>query len=90
MNGGYIMVDCGGLDLTANAKKTYAGLYAKCKAALESDRAILACNCTYDSKHVTPIAVFAVDYTSEIVFTSSILQIHVDTDDGVTIVNFTA
>ena len=84
---GYTMVDCGGLELTSQTQQTIKGLYERSKRAFNKGSLILAYNCKYDSKVCSAIPVFGVDYDSEIIFTSSILQIHVKPTDKVTITN---
>ena len=87
-NGGYAVVDCTGVNLLAQASATVTGLYAKCKAAYDSGKPILAINCEYGTGvHVTPFNVFGIIESGVYIFTSSILQVRVDSDDSVTIVN---
>ena len=86
---GYTIVDCGGLELTSSSQQTITGLYNRSKQAFSKGALILAYNCKYDSKVCSAIPVFGVDYDSEIIFTSSILQIHVKPNDKVTITNMT-
>lgn len=89
MKGGYILIDCKGLDLTkGSTEQTIEGLYAKVTAAISSGKMIIAQNLTWGSgKPVTPINVFAIDFTDNIICTASTLQIVVTPADKVTIVN---
>lgn len=85
-NSGYALVDCNGLNLLAQSEVTVDGLYVKCKAAYDSGKPIIACNCQYGSGvAASPIAVMCIIEAGVYVFTSSILQIRVAADDGVTI-----
>ena len=91
MNGGYVLVDCTGIDLLAQSKKTVNGIYAKCAEAYASGKPIIAANCEYGSGvPMTPIPVMAIVEDGTYVFTASILQIRVGSDDGVTIVSLLA
>ena len=90
MNGGYIMVDCTGLDLTlGSTEQTISGLYAKSKAALATNKPIYANNTVWgEGNPMSPIQVFGWQATeSLIIFTSSTLQIWVTSADKVTIGN---
>ena len=87
-NGGYIMVDCSGVNMLADSTQTIAGLYDKVKAAYESGKPILAINCEYGSGvHLTPIPVFMIKQGTAFCGSSSILQMWVDEDNTVRIVN---
>lgn len=86
MNGGYIMIDCGGLNLLAQSAQTIAGLYAKIAAAFASDKPILAYNANYGTGvPMTPIPVFGIIEDGVYILTASILQVRVTSADSVTI-----
>lgn len=88
MNGGYIMVDCGGCNLLALSKQTITGIYDRVKAAYESGKPIYAVNCVYGTGvKLTPIPVFMIKQGTSFCGSSSILQMWVGDDDGVTIEN---
>lgn len=90
MNGGYIMVDCKGMNLLAESSQTIAGLHAKCAEALASGKPILMCNCVYGTGvKLSPVSVFMIKESTSYVATASILQITVGADDSVTITNLT-
>lgn len=85
-NSGYALVDCTGINLLSESEVTVDGIYAKCKAAYDSGKPIIACNCTYGAGvDMTPVPVMGIIEDSSYVFTASILQIRVAPDDGVTI-----
>lgn len=91
MNGGYIMIDCAGLDLTkGETPQTITGLHALVTAAVKTGKALFANNCIWGSgKPVSPVQVFAI-YFADIetwIVTASTLQIIVPKNDSVTIVN---
>lgn len=84
--GGYILIDCGGLNLLATDPQTISGLYAKVKKAHELNKPIYAVNCVYGSGvKLSPIQVFAINESGTIICTASILQIRVASNDSVTI-----
>lgn len=89
MNGGYIMVNCEGLDLLkGSTPQTITGLYAACQTAMKTGKLICAHNCTWGVLPVTPIPVFLIQINaSEVICTSSTLQIIVASNDSVTINN---
>lgn len=85
---GYTVVDCKGMNLLAQSKQTIPGLYAQCEAADFTNKIIIAANCQYGAGvEMSPIAVMAIKEDGKYCFTSSILQIWVDSEDGVEIVS---
>ena len=90
MKGGYVLVDCKGLDLTSESTQTISGLYDKLKAAKATGKLIIAENMIWgDDGTISPVHVFAIDMGSTygIYCTASTLQIRVSPADVVTIVN---
>lgn len=88
MRGGYVMIDCTGLDLIkGSTAQTINGLYAAVKSAMVVNKPIVAVNCNWDGKPVTPIYVMAIDFTTAIICTASTLQVQITPEDVVTIVN---
>lgn len=90
MNGGYIMIDCLGLNLLAEASQTIAGLHARITEALKAGKVIYACNCNYGAN--TPLSPFAVMVSKDsttYVCTASIYQFSVTSADAVTVTNLT-
>ena len=87
--GGYIMVDCTGLDLTkGSTPQTITGLYQKCLKAMATGKQIRACNCIWgEGLDVTPIDVLMLMQGDYAVATASTLQIWVSSSDVVTISN---
>lgn len=89
MKGGYVMIDCTGLDLTkGSTEQTITGLYSKVKNAMKANKPIY-CNAVWGNYgKISPIACFAnMSSTSNIIITSSTLQIVVTENDVVTIEN---
>lgn len=89
MNGGYIIVDCTGMNLLAESAQTITGLYKTVQNALLTGKPIYAYNCMWGDAPISPVPVFAIPFTGsgEIICTSSTLQIIVKDDDTVTINN---
>lgn len=87
--GGYSMVDCTGLDLTkGSTEQTISGLFKKVGTAIKGKREILAENCNWGGKYMTPISCFAIQYSDDLIIaTASTLQIYITDADKVTIVN---
>ena len=86
-NGGYIMVDCGGLNLLESDPQTITGIFAKCRNAIESGKPIIATNCVYGSGvPLTPISVFAIEQGGEFCLSASIIQVWVSSSDSVRVV----
>ena len=87
MNGGYFLLDCMGLDLTETDPQEIAGSWENVKAAIASDKPIIAHNCVYGSGvKVSPVTCFGwyID-TDEIVIVGATLHIHVKDDDTATV-----
>lgn len=90
MKGGYVLIDCTGLDLLEESTQTISGLYNKVKAAMSTGKMIIAENIIWgDDGIISPISVFGIDMGSTygIYLTASTLQIRVSPADVVTIVN---
>ena len=45
VNSGYLLFDCGGLDLNDSTEQTIDGIYDRAKEALTSGKAVFATNC---------------------------------------------
>lgn len=87
MSNGYIMIDCQALNLLASESQTITGLYARSIEAIDTGKPIIAVNCEYgEDVPMTPISVMAIIEAGTVIFTASILQIRVASDDTVTIV----
>lgn len=89
MKGGYININCSGLDLTKGAtEQTISGLYQTVKSAFNANKPIFAYNANWGVNGiVSPIQVFVVDFGTKFVCTTSTLQINVTNQDKVTITN---
>lgn len=87
---GYIMVDCGGLELNSAEKQTIDGIYERSIAALETGKPVLAVNCVMSDAPCSPISVVAWEESGGIIATGHVLRITIDSDDGVTVTNLVA
>ena len=89
MNGGYILIDCTGLDLIkGSTPQTVNGMYSNVKRAMIINKPMYCVNAIWGSgKPVTPIQCFAIDFGDVIIVTSSTLQIIITPEDSITINN---
>lgn len=90
MNGGYILIDCTGLDLTkGSTAHTITGLYKKVADCMQKNKPLYCVNAVWGNYgKITPIGCFAnKSSTDDIIVTSSTLQIIVTSSDVVTINN---
>lgn len=88
VNSGYLLFDCGGLDLNDSTEQTIDGIYDRAKEALSSGKAIFAINCVMSDMPCTPCSVIAWDQGSDgIIATGHTLRITIASDDGVTVTN---
>ena len=87
-NSGYVLFDCGGLDLNDSTEQTIDGIYDRAKIALASGKAVFATNCVMSDMSCTPCAVIAWDQGNDgIIATGHVLRITIAKDDGVTVRN---
>lgn len=87
MSNGYIMVDCQSMNLLASESQTIPGLHARSIEAIDTGKPIIAVNCEYgEDVPMSPIAVMAIIDDGTVIFTASIYQIRIASDDTVTIV----
>ena len=92
MNGGYIMVDCTGLDLTDTNAQSIDGIWDKAVEAIDADKPIIVHNCEYGTGvKVSPVTCFGwyID-TDEIVIVGATLHIHIKNDNTATVLDVTA
>ena len=89
MNGGYILFDGGGLDLTTgDTPVTITGSFARAKQCLKVNKPIMANNLKYGNKPVSPVPAFAWEISeTEIVIVSATIHVHIKNDDTVTTID---
>ena len=90
-NPGYIMVDCGGLDLDDSTKKVITGIYDRAKEALATGKPCYATNCFMSEMPCSPVSVVAWDHGNDgIIAIGHMFRIMIAADDGVTVTKFIA
>ena len=88
---GYIMVDCGGLELNDNTEQTIDGIYDRAKAALATGKPCYASNCEMNGGYCTPVSIAAWQEDSDtIIATGHVFRVTIEEDDGVTVTNLVA
>lgn len=93
MNGGYIMIDCSGLDLSkGSTEQTINGIYKKVADSMAKNKPLYCVNAVWgDYGKITPISCFAnMSSSTDIIITSSTLQIIITNEDVITINNLVA
>ena len=91
MNGGYIMVDCMGLELTETDPQSIEGIWEKAKEAIKANKPIIAHNSTYAAAPVSPVTCFGWALSAtEIVIVGATLHIHVKSDNTATVIDVAA
>ena len=69
-NGGYQIIDCGGLDMTDNQEQTITGLFAKAKKACDDGQFVLATNIVWGTNSdapLTPLPVFLQQWNADLI-----------------------
>lgn len=85
---GYILFDCGGLDLNDSTEQEIEGIYDRAKEALATGKLVVATNCVMSDMSCSPVAVVAWDQGDDgIIATGHVLRIVIAEDDGVTVTN---
>lgn len=91
MNGGYILVDCTGLDLSISAAQEIPGIWDKAVEAMKAGKPIVASNCKYGSADVSPVTGFGWYISAtEIVIVGATLHVHVKNDNTATVLDVAA
>ena len=89
LNGGYIMFDAEGVDLTSGSSQTKTGMFKKLEKVLAANKPVFAYNVNWgtgSNKYLTPLPVFIQKWSSTlIVLTCSILKVEVTNEDAITV-----
>lgn len=86
MNGGYIMLDCTGLDLIkGQTPQVIPGMFNLTKEAMKTNKPMFCVNANWDGKYCSPIQVFAIEFDGYIIVTASTLQVTITEEDSITI-----
>ena len=87
-NGGYVLVDATGIDLSDSTSQSVTGIWEKAKIAVSAGKPIVAGGLVYGDWEVTPVTCFAFLISStEIAFISATLHIHIKSDDSVLVLD---
>lgn len=88
MNGGYIMADCTGLDLSDSSPQEIAGIWDKAVTAMKQNKPIIAHGCDYNGSLVSPVTTFGWYIAAdEIVIVGATLHCHIKDNDTVTVLD---
>lgn len=88
LKGGYIIIDCKGLDLSSSTAQEIEDSFAIATRALNSGKPIIAKNCVYGNAPVSPVTCFAWAISAtEIVIVGATLHIHVKSDNTATVLD---
>lgn len=88
LNGGYVLVDASGIELTETDPQDVAGIWDKAVKAVAAQKPIIACGCTYSTAPVSPVTGFAWYLASdEIVFVGATLHVHIKNNNKVTVLD---
>ena len=91
MNSGYILVDCGGLELNSASTQSISGLYKRAKAALATGKPVFATNCLMNNGYCSPVSVAAwQEDSTTIIATGHVFRVSIESDDDVTVTNLIA
>lgn len=91
MNGGYVMIDATGLDLSESDPQEIAGSWDQTQKALALEKPMVFCGATYGDAPVSPVPGFGWQIAAgEIVLVGATLHIHVKSDDTCTVVDVVA
>ena len=89
--GGYILVDCGELELNDNTTQSITGIYDRAEAALKTGKPVFACNCLMNDGPVSPVSVAAWQEDAHtIIATGHVFRVVIEDDDDVTVYNLVA
>lgn len=91
MKGGYVNVDCTGVELTTETAQTVAGIFERVVSAFKANKPIYAYNCTWEGDLMTPVAIMVTPRSSgNYIATASTLQLEIAPDNTVTVINMLA
>lgn len=91
MNGGYILVDCSGINLALSTAQEVPGIWNKAVKAMNQNKPIIAHNCKYGTAPVSPVTTFGWYIAAdEIVIVGATLHCHIKDDDTVTVLDVAA
>ena len=87
-NGGYIMVDCKGLDLSIGTAQEIDGIWNEADRAIKAGKPIVAGGALYGTAPVTPVTGFGWRIAAdEIVIVGATLHVHIKNNDTATVLD---
>lgn len=87
-NGGYILFDCKGLDLSSASEQTKNGIYADAIRAKSLNKPVFAINCSYGNFPFSPVPVTVhVDNDGIVYASANTLQVAITSADVCTVTN---
>lgn len=87
MNGGYVLIDCKGLNLLAQSTQTINGLFERLTEARNTGKPIVLYNLVYgEGVPLTPFPIMMIEQGGEYCGSASILQVWVSSADVVRVV----
>ena len=90
-NGGYIMVDCTGLNLALDTAQNISGIWDEAVKAMKQNKPIIAHGATYGTAPVSPVTAFGWYISStEIVIVGATLHVHIKNDNTATVLDVAA
>lgn len=91
MNGGYILVDVTGLNLSSSSEQEITGIWDKAVTALKVGKPIVVHGCTYGAAPVSPVTCFGWYIgATEIVIVGATLHVHIKNDDTAVVLDVAA
>lgn len=89
-NGGYVMFDCRGLDLSSAEEQSKPGIYADALKAIALNKPVYAINCNYGGKPFSPVPVTVHVDNGTVIASANVLQVFITSADKATVTNLTA
>ena len=89
--GGYVLVDCDGLELNDSTTQSIPGIYKRAKEALYSGKPCFACNCLMNNGVCSPVSVAAWQEDADVIIaTGHVFRVTIEFDDDVTVTKLVA
>lgn len=86
-NGGYVMFDCQGLDLSSSSEQKKDGIYEEALKAIALNKPVVAINCFYGTARFSPVPVTVHMSDSTIIASANVLQVFITSGDVCTVQN---
>lgn len=86
-NGGYVMFDCMGLDLSSALEQSKPGIHAAALKAIATGKPVSAINCNYGGAPFTPVPVACHMSGTTVIASFGVLQVFITAGDVCTVQN---